>query len=146
MPHKLSPWDLCLDELRKQCERFLPAEVAGFRWNGFGDSFLHDVQLGSARYLPDGNSRLHFPRQIGVVERVRMANAFIWNQFQVLSAKRVALACRKVRERHLVGAANPGVRMVNLAGESMRWKPFSHCVGIEKCPIHAFGRRTKNTV
>ena len=32
-----------LDELRKQGERFLPAEVAGLGWNDFGYPFLHYV-------------------------------------------------------------------------------------------------------
>jgi len=36
--------------------------------------------------------------------------------------------------------------MMNLAGEAMGWKPFNHCVGIEKCPVDPFGRCAKNTM
>jgi len=56
------------------------------------------------------------------------------------------MAGREVRERHLIGPADPGVDMVDLAGESMRRQPFHHGVGIEKGPIDPFRRRTKDTM
>ena len=45
------PWNLGLDELRKQYERLLPAEIATLERNSAWYSFLHDVQFGSAGHL-----------------------------------------------------------------------------------------------
>jgi hypothetical protein len=42
--------DLRLDELREQCERFLPAEATSLRRDHVGQSFLHDLYI-----RPDGN-------------------------------------------------------------------------------------------
>lgn len=49
------------DELGKEREGFLPAEIAGLQWNDGGYAFLHDVQLGSAGHLRQGNGHLHLP-------------------------------------------------------------------------------------
>ena len=40
-------WNVCLDELRQQRERFLPPQVAGFGRDDLRYPFLHDVQLGT---------------------------------------------------------------------------------------------------
>lgn len=45
------PRDLSLDELRKQRERLLPAEIASLDRNTAGYAFLHNVQLSSAGHL-----------------------------------------------------------------------------------------------
>jgi hypothetical protein len=47
----------------------------------------------------------------------------------------MALARREIRERRLVRAANFRVHAMNLAGESVWRKPFSHGVGIQEGPI-----------
>src|SRR6266436_3128280 len=139
-------WNLGLHELRKQRERVLPAEIAGLGRNGFGYAFLQDVQLGSAGYLLQGYRRPHLAGQVRVVERVRVPNALVSHQLEILSAKRVALPRREVRKRHLVGAANLGVHMVNLAGKAVRREPFGHGVGFKKRPIDSFRRRPQHTV
>ena len=36
-------WNLGLDELRKQSQRFLPAEIAGLGWDDSGHAFLKPV-------------------------------------------------------------------------------------------------------
>jgi hypothetical protein len=58
----------------------------------------------------------------------------------------VTLAGREVGERHFEGAADLGVQVMDLGGESVRWKPLGHGIGVEECAIHFFGRRTKDPV
>jgi hypothetical protein len=58
----------------------------------------------------------------------------------------MAVAGREIRERHLVGATDFGVKMVNLAGEPVWRKPLDHCIRIDKSPIDPLGRRTQHTV
>jgi hypothetical protein len=58
----------------------------------------------------------------------------------------MTFARREIRERHFVGAANFGVHLVHLGGESVRRKPFGHRVGIEKCLVNFFGRRSEDAV
>jgi hypothetical protein len=43
-------------------------------------------------------------------------------------------------------AAYFGLHMVNLAGEAVRRKPFTHGIGIEKCSIDTLRRSTEHTV
>jgi hypothetical protein len=49
----------------------------------------------------------------------------------------------EIRERHLVGATDLGIQLVNLTGESIWRKPFGHRVGIEEGSIDSFRWRTK---
>jgi hypothetical protein len=60
--------------------------------------------------------------------------------------ERVAAAAGEIRERHLVPAADLGVHVVNLAGKSVRWKPFGHRVGVEKRPKDLLGRCPQHPV
>jgi hypothetical protein len=43
----------------------------------------------------------------------------------------MALAVAEIGERHLVCPADFRVHLMDLAGESIRWKPFGHGVGIQ---------------
>src|SRR5688500_4750161 len=43
------PWNLSFDKLCEESERFLPAEIASFRWDGFREPLLYDAHLSSAR-------------------------------------------------------------------------------------------------
>src|SRR5262245_20434727 len=70
--------DVRLDEFRQKSERLLPAKIASFSRNDARHSFLDNVQLRSARYFLEGYGRLHFSRQVRVIEFVRVANAFVW--------------------------------------------------------------------
>src|SRR5207249_9673820 len=64
----------------------------------------------------------------------------------MLSAERVGLACREVRERHLVAAPDSGVHVVNFAGEAVRRKPLRHCDGVEESAVHALGRGAEHAM
>src|SRR5213595_1999242 len=129
-PFTSSPWNLGLDELRKLREGLLPAEIAHLERNSLRQPFLHYGQLRSTRNFLQGHRRLHFSRQVRVVEAIRIANCFEWDEFTILPAEGVAVACREVRERHLVAATNFGIHVVNLAGETVWRKPLCHCVSV----------------
>ena len=103
-------------------------------------------KFGSARNLFQRDRRLHFAGQIRIVEFVRVANPFVRSQFDVRPAEGMALARGEIRERHFVTAANFGVHLMHLGGESVRRKPFGHRVGIEKCLVNLFGRRSEDAV
>src|SRR5438034_2563634 len=70
-------WNLGLDELRKECQRLLPAEIARFGRNDAGHPFLHDGQLCADGYLPQVYRRLHLSRQAPATELLRVAHALI---------------------------------------------------------------------
>src|SRR5438552_4172040 len=106
----------------------------------------HDAQLSSDGYLLQGYRHLKFPWQVRVVELVRVANAFVGHQFEILSAEGVSMSCGEIRERHFVGAADLGIQVVDLAGESVWRKPFGHRVGIQERPIDSLRGRTENAV
>ena len=82
----------------------------------------------------------------GRFETVRIDNPFEWHQLTILAAKRMTVACCEVRERHLVGATNCGIHVVNLAGETMWWKPLGHCVGVQERSVHTLGFCAKHAV
>ena len=135
-----------LDEFRQQRQRFLPAEITSLDRNGCRYPFLGDVQLGSAEYLLQGDRRSHFSGQVRVVELVSIADALVRRQFEIGSAKGVALGGGEICERHFVGAADFGVQVMNLARESVRWKPFDHGVRIEERAINSLRRRPEHSV
>ena len=56
------------------------------------------------------------------------------------------MARGEIRERHLEGTADFGVHVMNLARESVRRKPFGHCVGIQERAIDLLRRRTEHAV
>src|SRR5258705_10173908 len=103
--HPSLPWNLGLDQLSKQRERLLPAEIASLDRNSAGDSFLHNIQLGSAGHLLQRHRSSHLSGQVWVVKLISVANAFVGHQLKVLAAKGMAMTCGEVRERHLVSAA-----------------------------------------
>ena len=74
----------------------MPAEIAGLGRNGCGDAFLNDVQLRAAGDLFQIDRRLHFSRQVRVVEFVGVADAFVWRQFEIFSAEGMALPVVKL--------------------------------------------------
>ena len=79
-------------------ERFLPAEAASLGGDHIRQPFLHDVQFGPARHLLQRDRRLHLAGQVRGVEFVRVADAFVWHQFEVRAAEGVALTGREVRK------------------------------------------------
>src|SRR5207249_378855 len=117
-------WNLGLDEFRQKGERFLPTETASLGWNDIREPLLRDIQLSSAGHLLQDDRRLHLAGQVRIVELIRVANALVWQSFEIVSTEGVAAAGAEVRERHLVDAADFGVQMVNLARKSLGRKPF----------------------
>jgi len=130
--------DFSLNELGKQCERLLPAEIAGLDGNGLRYSFLHDVQFGSTEHLRKRHSDLHRAGQVRVVELVGVTDPFVRDQLKVLSSEGVAESCREGRERHLESAADLGVQVVDLAGEAVWREPLDHCIRVEEGSIDSF--------
>src|SRR5690349_21602794 len=84
--------DLRLDQLREQRERVLPAEITGFRRDGGGYAFLHDVHFRPQRYGLQRHGDRHHARQVGIVELVGMADALVGHQLEILPAERMAVA------------------------------------------------------
>src|SRR5262249_16259247 len=91
-------WNLGFDELRKQGQGFLPAEIASLGWDDRRHAFLNNGHVRADGYSPEGNRRLHFPRQLRVVELVCIANTLVRLQFEIGPAKRVTLAAAEVGE------------------------------------------------
>src|SRR5438874_12966460 len=58
----------------------------------------------------------------------------------------MALAGGEIRERHFVSAADFRIKVMNFAGESIRWKPLAHRVGIQESPVNFLGRRPNDSV
>ncbi len=135
-----------LDQFGQQRQRFLPAQIARLGGNGRGDAFLRDVQLRSAEYFFQGDRCDHFSREIPVVELVRVAEEFVGLEFEILSAKGVALAGAEIGERHLVGSADFGVRLLDFAREAVRRKPLGHGVRIQERAIDPLRRRAEHSV
>src|SRR5581483_980832 len=82
--------DLRLDQPREISQRLLPAEVARFHGNGVGDAVLHDADLGADGDLLEFDCHVHFARQIGIVELIRVAQALAGHELHILSAERMA--------------------------------------------------------
>src|SRR5262249_8251678 len=139
-------WNLGLDELSKQGQRFLPAEIASLGWDDGRHAFLNNAQLRADGYSLEANRRLHFPRQIRVVELVRIADALVRRQLAIGPAKRVALAGAEVGERHPMGTADPGVQLLNLGRKAVRRKPFDHRVRIKERAVDPLRWCTQHAV
>ncbi len=138
--------DLGFDELGQLLERLLPPEVAHLDWNGLRNPLLDDVQLGATRHLAQADGGAHFTGQVRIVEAVRVLDALVRDQFAVLAAEGVRVAGREVRERHLVGAADACVHVVDLAREAIWRKPLRLCVGIEERAVDTLRLGTKYPV
>src|ERR1700693_1752783 len=125
-----------LDELGQKKERFLPPEVARFWRNNLRHAFLHDVQLGPDRYLLQRYRCLHFPWHVRVVKFVRVANALLRHQFEILASERMAASRGEICERHLISTADRSVQMMHLPGKTVWRKPFGHRIRVNKRSIN----------
>jgi hypothetical protein len=137
-------WDFGLDEFRQQRQRFLPAEVARLDGNGGGHSFLRDVQLRAAGHRVQRDRGLHFAGQTRGIEFVRVADAFVRLQFEIGSTEGVALTGGEIGERHLVGAADFCIEVMNLASESIRREPLCHRVRVQERPVNSLRGRPEH--
>src|SRR6266571_3524623 len=139
-------WYLSLDQLGQQRQRFLPAQIASLARDRGGDSFLGDVQFGSAEHLLQYDRGLHFSRQVRVIEFVRVADALVRRKLDIGAAERVAFAGAEVSERHLVRSADLSLQVMNLAREPVRWKPLGHSIGIEERSINSLRCRPEHSM
>src|SRR6266487_4970303 len=58
----------------------------------------------------------------------------------------MTLAGGEIGERHLVSSADFSVHLMNLARESVRWKPLGHRVCVQERPINSLRRRAEHSV
>src|SRR4051812_10554582 len=135
-----------LDEFGQQGQRFLPAKIAGFRRNCCGYARLGNAQFGSAEYLFQDDGRFHFSWQAWGIEFIRVTDPLVGYQFEVRSAEGMAAARGEIGERHPVTAANFGLEAMDLACESVWWKPFRHRVGVKESAIGSLRRCTEHSV
>src|SRR5262249_143680 len=77
---------------------------------------------------------------------VGVAEPFVRRQFQVFAMERVAMARRKVAERHFERPADTRLEVVHLAREAIRRQPLAQRVGLEERPIDFLGLGTQDTV
>src|SRR6188508_3466071 len=86
----IGEWDRLLGnlsfyKLSKKGKRFLPTQIAGLDRNDVGNPFLSNVYLRTHNNLGQGNRDVHHSGQVWIVEFVGMPDAFVWNEFQILS-------------------------------------------------------------
>ena len=81
--------DFRLDELCQVSQRLLPTEIASLQRNGIGQAFLHNIKLGAERDFLERHRHLNLTRQVGIVEFVSVAQAFMGHELNILAAKRM---------------------------------------------------------
>ena len=69
-----------------------PAKGARLRRDDIRQPRLHDVHLGPDNDFLQRDGHHHLARQVRVVEPIRPANPFVWNELQVFTAEGVAFA------------------------------------------------------
>src|SRR6185436_886525 len=133
---RISVWDLRFDEFPEKDQRFLPTEIARFGWNNIGHAFLHDIHFRSTGNLLQPDCHTNFSRKVWIVEDVCVSEAFMWHEFQIMATKGVALARREIRKRHLEGATDFGIHVMDFARKPIWRQPFRHGVRIKKSSIY----------
>src|SRR5882672_1786192 len=138
--------DLRLNEPCQVSQRLMPAEITSLDWNGVWHACLHDAQLGADRYFLQRHSHLHLAGQVGIVEFVRVAQAFARDEFDIFAAKRVAFARCEVPEGHFERAADFWFQMMHSAGKAVGWQPFRERVRLEERAIDFLWTGCQNAV
>lgn len=138
--------DFCFDEERQEGQGFLPAEIAGLDGNESRDAFLGDVYFGATEDLGEGDGGDHLAGEVGIIEGVGIADAFVGLEFEIGAAKGVALARAEISKGHLEGAAHAGIHAVHFASEPVWRKPFGNRVCIEKGAVNALRFRAEDAV
>src|SRR5207248_1107777 len=77
---------------------------------------------------------------------VRVAQALVGDEFEILAAKRVAAARGEVPKGHLVAAADPRLQLVNRAGKAVGRQPLRHRIGLEEGAIDLLRRRREDSM
>src|SRR4051794_38142023 len=81
--------DFRLYELGQILQRLLPAEIASLHRNDVRQVFLNDVQLRAYRYVFQRHRHLYIAGQVGIIEFVCVAQAFVRNELNVFTTKRM---------------------------------------------------------
>ena len=113
--------DLRLHEARELRQRLLPAEITRFDRDRGRQAGLLDIDLGAHGDRLEHNGDVNRTGQIGVVEAVGVADALVRNELEVFPPERMAVAGRKVLERHLERAADFWFQMLYGAGKPV-WR------------------------
>src|SRR5215469_1889989 len=87
--------DLGLDEPCQVSQRLLPTEITSLGWNDVWHACLRDIHLGADQYFLQRHRHLHLAGQIGIIEFVRVAQAFACDELDIGAAKRMAFARRE---------------------------------------------------
>jgi len=138
--------NLGFDEEFQQGQRLLPSQITRLGRDHCWDALLDDVQFSSDRYLFQLDRRMHLTGHIRIVEAIGLAQALVRLELEILTTERMTPATRKVRERHLVCAANLRLKMMDLARESIWRKPFADCGRIDKCAVDSLRRRREHSM
>src|SRR5437764_900406 len=88
-------------------QSFSSSSITSLGWNNVRHTCLRDIHFGANRYLLQHHSHLHLIGHVGIVEFVRVAQAFMRDELDIFAAKRVAFARCEVPERHFERAADP---------------------------------------
>src|SRR6266849_9666842 len=104
--------DLGLDEPCQISQRLLPTEITSLRWNDVRHACLRNINLGADRYFLQRHSHLHLAGQVGIVEFVRVTQAFVRNELDIFASKCVAFARCEVPEGHFERATDLWFQMM----------------------------------
>ena len=96
--HFVLLWYLRFDEFSQKDERFLPAKIASLSGYHGGHALLHDVQVCPAENRLQSDRHVHHSRQVRIIKPVRVADAFVRNQFKIVATERMTLAIGEVGE------------------------------------------------
>ena len=95
------------------------------------------MQLGAAEHGFQGDGDLHLSGEVGVVELVGVADAFVGLELHVGAAEGVAAAGGEVGEGHAVAAAFADVAFMHGGGEAEGRQPFDHGVRVGEGAVEA---------
>ena len=97
------------------------------------------MSFGADQNFLQHHRHLDLAGQVGIVEPVGVAQAFARDEFDIFTAKRMAMARREVAERHLEGAADLCLQMVHGAGKAVGRQPFRERIRFEERAIDFLG-------
>src|SRR5437667_3611233 len=111
-------------ELRQVSQRLLPAEVTRLLRDDIRQAFLDDVYLGTDGYLLQCHRHLKLTRQVGVVELIGVAQAFIRYELHILAAERVTVAGCEISEGHPMSATDFPIKLMHGACKAVGRQPL----------------------
>jgi hypothetical protein len=127
--------DFRLGELCQVSQRLLPTEIASLQRNGIWQAFLHNIKLGSERDFLERHRHLNLTRQVGIVEFVGVAQAFMGHELNILAAKRMVVSRGKIPERHSKRATDFRVQLMHCTHKAIWSEPFRQRIRFDECAI-----------